>query len=650
MLAILFLLLLLLLLLVLLLLILLLWRWLLLLLRLLPLLSLLFPFAVAFAFSFAVAGPLALVARRPRCRILRRPRWRGGVDLERLPAGVRDVRRLRPRVDRHGAVFEHAPRPRPEPLGHDPHASFEDARLLFGEQRDALLDRSAAQSRLDANACQAEIGIERPHADRHGRARGHPRRRFPRLLDRHFRGEIRDHLDAMLHRLDDLRLPRRSRGGPRPKHESIEGMRRARAVGVHLQRKRLRHSRQIGRFFIERQVVVAVAFKIDPGGIERLVAFGDDRHLRSLDGPDVALPFDGLRLPSGVGRIVVAQLAHEQRRRIDDRDLHRLTACIPRRDHDLDRLVEAAGGIGKRDGESLEPRRLGRSSQPRHRFPTIHLGLPRCRAAIDRSAGGERRDCHDRLLVAPQAADVCGDHELPATHERGRARLDDEPAAFGAVGVCIAAARLFAGHPPGKLERLNRHPRRRRPTRPRRKQPRRARDETLRRKQFIETCRPDEGGEREGQPQGRRAVDHALRRHVGKPLRGSPLERPHDHWRARLGMRLHEHSVDEVVVKFGVFALDGPRRIDEVDAIPHERHDPADDRGRERHEPRDEPCPADGPRQAARHDPVLHHDARRQPDERRDTRAQQERRQGHALVVGPRGGQTLREVTIRLRV
>ncbi len=333
----------------------------------LPLRRRLFAFGLSLALAFTgigrirsvITGSLALIAGRPRRRILGLPRGGRGVDLERLPAGVRNVWRLRPRVDCHGAVLEHAPRPRPEPLGNDPRAPLEEARLLLGKQRDARLDRAAAQTRLDADAGQREIGVEGPHANRDWCAGRHPCRRLPRLLDRHLRREIRDHLDPMLHRLDDLGLPGRPRRGPRPKHEPIEGVRRARAFGIHLQRKRLRHPRQVVRLLVEREIVVTVAVEVDPSRVEWLVTFGDDGHLRSLHGADVSLPLDGLRLPAGVGRIVVANLPHEQRWRIDDRDPHRFAAGIAGRDHDLHRLVEAPRGIGEHDGESLDARRFG---------------------------------------------------------------------------------------------------------------------------------------------------------------------------------------------------------------------------------------------------------------------------------------------------
>ena len=60
-------------------------------------------------------------------------------------------------------------------------------------------------------------------------------------------------------------------------------------------------------------------------------------------------------------------------------------------------------------------------------------------------------------------------------------------------------------------------------------------------------------------------------------------------------MRLDEHRVDEIVVEFGVFLLDHPRRVDEIHAIPHQRQNPADARRRDRRKPRQQPGP---PRQA----------------------------------------------------
>ena len=115
-------------------------------------------------------------------------------------------------------------------------------------------------------------------------------------------------------------------------------------------------------------------------------------------------------------------------------------------------------------------------------------------------------------------------------------------------------------------------------------------------------------------------------------------------------MRLHEHGVDEVVVKFRVLLLDGPRRIDEIHAAAHQWYDPADDGCNERDPPRRQPRPTDAARQPPGQQPMLDENAARQPDEPRHAGGEQKRRQGHALVVGTRGSEPLCQIAVRLGV
>ena len=115
-------------------------------------------------------------------------------------------------------------------------------------------------------------------------------------------------------------------------------------------------------------------------------------------------------------------------------------------------------------------------------------------------------------------------------------------------------------------------------------------------------------------------------------------------------MGLHEHGVHDVVVEFGVFPFDGPRRIDQIHAIAHQRQDPADGRRSERREPHQEPRPSGPPRQAARHEPVFEHHATRHPADRPDTSAEQKGRDGDPLIVGTGRGEPSGEVPFRLGV
>ena len=405
--------------------------------------------------------------------------------------------------------------------------------------------------------------------------------------------------------------------------------------------------------------MIAVAVKIQPRILERLVALGYDGHLRAFESADVPLPLDDFALLPRIRGIVVSHLANEQRRRVDNGDSHRLAPGIAGPDHDLDGVIKAAGTVGKHRRKPPARTGVGGPIQPGGSPSANHLHLPRCgrraggqsRGTIGHAAGRRRRHCHQRLLVAAQSADVGRHHELPSAHERGGGPIDREATTIKSAGPHAGIhAVLFARHSPGKFRRSDPHPRRRGPADPWRKQPRRGHDEAFRRDHLIQAGEPHERGECVGQPQGGRPIDHGLRRQAGESLGGPPLERLHDQRRACLRMRLHEHGVDEVVVKFRVLLLDGPRRIDEIHAAAHQWYDPADDGCNERDPPRRQPRPTDAARQATGQQPMLDENAARQPDGPCHAGGEQKRRQGHALVVGTRGSEPLCQIAVRLGV
>jgi hypothetical protein len=74
-------------------------------------------------------------------------------------------------------------------------------------------------------------------------------------------------------------------------------------------------------------------------------------------------------------------------------------------------------------------------------------------------------------------------------------------------------ARGRGRQPPREPRRIDRHPRRRRERRPRCQQPRGADEQALRGEDLVEARRRDERRQRDGQPEGRRPVDHAFGRH-----------------------------------------------------------------------------------------------------------------------------------------
>ena len=169
------------------------------------------------------------------------------------------------------------------------------------------------------------------------------------------------------------------------------------AILAQAQRERLHDPGQIIRTAGEGEVVVAIAVEIDPGAVERMAALGDERHLGAFDGANVPLPLHGFRLPAGVGRVVIANLPDEQRRRVDHRDPERFASGIAGRDPDLDRAVERPG----RSGQDCRkpPAGAGLSPHPGQRHP------PRLGCRIDTAILPQRSHDNDRLLVAPQPAE-----------------------------------------------------------------------------------------------------------------------------------------------------------------------------------------------------------------------------------------------------
>ena len=460
---------------------------------------------------------LLLLLTRPRRRLFRLPRRRGGIDLQQLPGRMRDVRLVGPRIHGHATVFERAASTRPEPLRHQLQAAVERATSLTAGQHDLRLCRTTLHPGLDADAGQAEVGIERPHPHRHRRPRWHAGRRFQRLLDRDLGGQICLHVDPVFELLRLHLLPAGKRRAAGLEQQTVGGVLSCRAVGIHLQHERAGRPRQIARPHLELEVAAAVAVKIDPGRLERLVAFGDDHDTRALDAPEVALPRHRLALAPHVGRKLVPHLPHHQRRRIDHRHADRLAPRIARLNRERHRLIEPAGRIRQHGGIALPRAHL--ATDPCHLRPPRH-----CRS-IDGTAFEHRRDGDDRLLVAPQAADRGRHHELPTADQRGTARIDlDAPGIVRIASISVASRRvcagsgpdrgcLFPGHPPSQPRWLEPHPRRRRHTSPRSEEPGGGGQQTLRSDQRVDAGQPHQRSQRIRQPHCQRAIDDRLRRH-----------------------------------------------------------------------------------------------------------------------------------------
>ena len=474
--------------------------------------------------------------------------------------------------------------------------------------------------------------------------------------------------------LDDLLPTCRPAAGL--KHQPVGGMLRGGPIGVHGEHERTAGPRQVARADLEPQVALAVAVKIDPGRLERLVALGDERHPGPFDGPQIPLPLHRLPLAVRVGGILVPHLADQERRRIDHGDPDRFAAGVTSRDDDLDRLVEPAAGVGQQGGVGRLLARTGIPAQPAGSLiaqpagwliaqpagwliaqpaaGTIsqHLDPPGfVRSVRGRRLGAaefaDRRDGEHRPLAVAQPIDATGDDQLPATDDRRPSCVNLQPA-MPAVAVRPVVGRLV-GQSPVQPRRLDPHPRRRGDAGPRGDQPGRGHEEALGSRQFIDGCQTHEHGQRTGQSHRIGTIDDAVGRQLREPLGGPAFERPHDQRRAPLRMRLHQHGVDQVVVEVGVFLLDGPGGVDQVHAIAHQRHDPADHGGQERRDARRQPGDTKPARQAAGHQPVLEEDAAGQPEQHPDAGTEQEGRQGHALEIGAGRRQSLGQIAIRFR-
>ena len=257
---------------------------------------------------------LILVARRRR----RLPRRRGGVDLQRPPFRHGDVRCLGPRVLGHRPILEHGPRTSPEPFRNERRRPAKHLSPPTHQQLFARLLTALREAGLDADARQTEIGVFAAHADRDWRRRRHADHLLGRLLDRHVRRYVRLDVDPILHLLRRHGLATRRGRGLRLEHQPVGGVFGSRAVGVEVERERAAATGEILLADRERHLPLAITAQIDPGALERMIAFRDDRHLRALDGAEVALPLHGLIGLARVLGVVVPHLPHEQRRRIDN--------------------------------------------------------------------------------------------------------------------------------------------------------------------------------------------------------------------------------------------------------------------------------------------------------------------------------------------
>ena len=257
---------------------------------------------------------LILVARRRR----RLPRRRGGVDLQRPPFRHGDVRCLGPRVLGHRPILEHGPRTSPEPFRNERRRPAKHLSPPTHQQLFARLLTALREAGLDADARQTEIGVFAAHADRDWRRRRHADHLLGRLLDRHVRRHVRLDVDPILHLLRRHGLATRRGRGLRLEHQPVGGVFGSRAVGVEVERERAAATGEILLADRERHLPLAITAQIDPGALERMIAFRDDRHLRALDGAEVALPLHGLIGLARVLGVVVPHLPHEQRRRIDN--------------------------------------------------------------------------------------------------------------------------------------------------------------------------------------------------------------------------------------------------------------------------------------------------------------------------------------------
>ena len=602
------------------------------------------------AISRAIARLLVafILLSRPRRRLLRRQRSRGGIDLQHPPGRPHSVRGIRASVDGNSPVFKLASRVGADLFRHKLQQAIECPFPAAARQHPLRLRRCPRHTGLDTDTREPKIRIQRPHANSYRRTRRHPHRRFSRLLDRDLGSQIGHHLDAVLDLLELHLLSASQRHSPRLKEQPIRDMLRGSAVGIHLHHKRSARPRQIARPHLQFQIAAAVAIEIDPGRLKWLVTLSNEHDPRPFDRPQVALPGHFLVLPLHVGRKLIPHLADKQRWRIDHCHPYRLAPSITRGNAERNRLIESAGPVWK---HGRIPRATLRfAANPRHLRPPGN-SLRMSVALVKQRRHGDRR-----LLVAPKAADRGRHDQLAAADDRGRTVLDFDAAAVCgiAAGRCISAGgrdvSLFPRHPPAEPREFELDPCRRGNASPRGQQPSRGGEDAFGRRQRVDACQSHHQRQSIGEPHRQRAIDEGLRGHGGEPLRGPSLQRPHDRRRIALWMRLHEHRVDNVVVEFRMIPFDHSGRIDEIDAIPRQRQNPANRSGHERQQAEREPSPPRPMGQAAHHHPVLQQDAAGQPGKRSQTGPQQERRQGDPFQVGTGSGKPPGEIPLRLRV
>ena len=571
----------------------------------------------------ALALPLGLRRRR----LLRRSR---SVDLERPPFRLHLVRLLGPRVAGHGAILELHAGLGPERLGHERLRHGRGLPRTAHEQFLTLLDRGSRQPRLHAHARQPEVGIDRPHAHRHRRSRRHLEHLRLGHLDRHLGRQVGHHLDAMLEAAHDVGLRPAGSPGPRPVDEPIRRELRTTAVGVELERERAGRARTLRPLDRQRHVPPPIAAEIDGRRLERPVRLGGDGHPRPFDGPDVALPGKRLLFASGVVGIAVANLPHQQRRRVTEHHPDPLAAGVAGGDRQLHRLIEAALLVGHHH----HPHAAG-AGRERHR--------PRRRRGIGRAVVAKRPHVQLRFFTGIEPVDPRREHELPAAIELGHATHDvDLPPGS------VRRRRILARHPPRQPRGGDAHPRRRGEAAPGRDQSGRRDDEALRCQHLIETDQSHQRRQDPRQPHRGRAIDHAFVGHARQPP-GRPAPQRLDHGLRRFaGMLLDQDGVDQIVVELGVIPLDGPRGEHEIDPVSHQRHEPSGCRCHRHPDAGRQPSPPRPRGQTAGHEPVLDEHPDQHPRHGGHCGGQQEGGHHHALEVGDRGGEPAGEVLLRL--
>ncbi len=318
-------------------------------LRIVPLLAAATSFRILARAVAILPLPIApLVASLAGRITLRLPNGRcAGVDPQRLPFGVRHVGRLRSIVHRERPVFDDPARTRAELLEVDPADAAERSLVIAPEDDRLGRGRVPLHAGLDADPGQAEVGIRRPHTNRHRCTGRHLQHRLLGSLDRHLGSEVGLHVDAMLHLFRNHLLPMGRSRAAGLKQQPVARMLGSVAVAVESEHESSGRPRQVAGADPHADVPLALAIEIDPGRLQRLVALCFQRDLRALDAPQIALP--GHRLvgePRVVG-IVVGHLADEQRRLVDHGHPQPLAAGVAGGDHELERPVDPAGVAGQ---------------------------------------------------------------------------------------------------------------------------------------------------------------------------------------------------------------------------------------------------------------------------------------------------------------